>query len=226
MGLFNSIKKKTDQSFPPFSAPSVPGGSDLKMDVPDDIPLQMPPQMPQPQRSHDAPYSPPDSSWHKEVSSPLEHDFSQSASSFGPLDDVSSRMLADPENPFEREQRLKQVEQLAYAKPDPASQAAASKNASPIRMPERHDWSFEDASNPSGPTGIDFDAPLFVNVLDFAQILEHIAETKNKMADLSTSIARVHGFQKDRDAQFATYSKTLEAIQKKLIALDKTLFET
>ena len=216
MGLFGSSKKKEELGFPSLSKERLPPVNDLHPNIPDDIPLQMPPVQTQNSlNSSRNPSHPPD------IPSYPQKDFSRTIPSFGSMTDISSQMLHDPENPFEREHQLKQVEDLAYGK----ESAFLSSPKDPFprqQVPEldhMHDWSSSERSQSN------YDTPLFVNVLDFAQILEHVVEIKNASLEMNTSISRVNGLQKDKDAQFATYSKTLELMQKKLIAVDKALFE-
>jgi len=223
MGLFDFGKKKETRSkldLPPKLDMSSLGNSSSMPNIPDDIPMQLPKVPEMPREKHDLmvpsfgdspfvskePAQAP-AELHQEVqpsaSQPSTNvNFDQLASE---LKSISDTMQKDPNNPFEIENASKNIG-VPGSKP----------NFGILEGEEDHGKVRGDLS---------IDTPIYVNVIDFATILEDIAEIKEGVSKVSNGYLRVTNILKDKDVQFANYDKFLEDIQKKLVYIDKALFE-
>lgn len=218
MGLFSNKKvKKQNQldMFPPLESQSEPVNS-LSPQIPDDIPMQLP-KFPQAQtdsnQSSPMPTVPPVEP-QKQPSSieDLHEEFHKNVPEFGPVTDINSKMDNDPTNPFQ-----------ASATPSaPVSEPRVSHES--LAIPKNSILIGEE-DHAKVRNNLTLDAPIFINVLDFGEILENISEIKVSLAETSNINIRVNNVLKDKDVQFSNYNKLLEQIQKKLIYVDKALFD-
>lgn len=218
MGLFDFGKKKDSRpnlgmpprfDAPPISSSSVPQNMP---NIPDDIPMQVP-------KFPDSQVQKNDVSFPSFSESQMQPTQLQSPNSSSPkvasvnfdelaseLKSISAQMQKDPQNPFETESTEKSMTLSAGQIPD-----FGIKEGDDDHSKIRSDISIE--------------TPIYINVLDFAIILEDIAEIKNYATSTQNSFMRISNILKDKEIQFVNYDKLLEDIQKKLVYIDKLLFE-
>lgn len=228
MGLFDFITKKQER--PRNNLPSnISFSTTLQAPphaIPDDIPMQLP-KFQDSQVSHDNLVLPTFGKEPEKLKDPFMQNIVQPYSdslSISPIskpqsaqinmNNFTKQMTTDPENPFEQEkyESMLNSHSYSYEKQNDGSNPSVS---------------FVEGEEDHAKLRAEFtlDAPIFINVNDFAVILENITEIKNQNASSNNNFARITNLLKDKEIQFNAYDKLLEDIQKKLIYVDKTLFE-
>jgi hypothetical protein len=68
--------------------------------------------------------------------------------------------------------------------------------------------------------------PLFVRTDDYRHILNNFIDIKEQLNESEEIIYRLENLKKNNDEEYSAYKNTIEDIQRKLIYVDKTLYET
>ncbi|MBI2650962.1 hypothetical protein HYX01_00640 [Candidatus Woesearchaeota archaeon] len=69
------------------------------------------------------------------------------------------------------------------------------------------------------------EAPVFVKIEDYKDILEVMELIKGKLAEAKTTLHEINELKKDEDAEIEFWNATLMDIEKKLESIDRNLFE-
>ena len=72
---------------------------------------------------------------------------------------------------------------------------------------------------------INYQKPIFVEVEDYRRVLDYIQEIKNDIKTSENVTARLEEVRAAKDKEFDKWHHALEDIQRKLLYVDKTLFE-
>ncbi|MFH0875580.1 MAG: hypothetical protein V1859_06585 [archaeon] len=67
--------------------------------------------------------------------------------------------------------------------------------------------------------------PLFVRTDDYKQILNNFIDIKDVLSESEETIYRMENLKKNSDVEYVEFKKAIEEIQRKLIYVDKTIFE-
>ena len=86
----------------------------------------------------------------------------------------------------------------------------------------------DDDDNIEKPKIVDYDpeSPLFVNMDGYKEILGDIDNMKNELKDAEELIGRLNDIKNAKDKEFEKWRSELEDIQRKLLYVDKVIFET
>jgi hypothetical protein len=133
--------------------------------------------------------------------------------SINAIRNISDSMKKDPNNPFEKDK----LDKALNLTPKNMQSSEKEDDYSDFEGEVDH-TKFRDERVLS--------SPLFVNVIDFATILEDITEMKTEVTNTNNAYIRISNMVKDKEIQFSNYDKILEDIQKKLVYVDKILFES
>lgn len=240
MGLFDWNKKRPDKSRLdlPSSLSSMPLPSPMQANVPDDIPMQLPKFPDFPDSSNQAVGVP---SFDKDSSSfdnfPVPPQKKEDAFSNPQFDSSFGKQNISQNQPMERDEPVKDIKNIADAMTkDPENPFNEEKYARALGLTPSGKQSEKEESDYGALEGeedharlraeLTLNSPVYVNVIDFATILEDITEIKNGVAKTNNSFVRLTNITKDKDIQFSNYDKLLEDIQKKLVYVDKALFES
>jgi hypothetical protein len=72
----------------------------------------------------------------------------------------------------------------------------------------------------------DLEGPLFVNIVGFKELLEDIDIIKKDLRNGSKILENIIEFKNTQDHKFMKWENSLEEVEKKLMYIDKSLFET
>ncbi len=72
---------------------------------------------------------------------------------------------------------------------------------------------------------LDFSKPLFVLVDNYKCVLEELSETKNVLKNSEDILFRVNELKNEMDKKYELWRTEMEDVQRKLVFVDKTLFE-
>ena len=73
--------------------------------------------------------------------------------------------------------------------------------------------------------GLELLKPLYVSSEHFRVILESLNSLKGSLKENNDSIGRLSDLEKNKEKYFDVFAKQVEAVQRKLIFADKTLFK-
>lgn len=239
------LKKKNDNISNSLNMPDFPGESNnstseaSSLSVPDDIPMQLP-KFPEDNNtksdsSLEMPTNPDENLnlGTSQLSTPQENndvlssvpnfnDNNSTGSSNNEGDHMTHTMVKDPSNPFEGSSGSSIPSNVSEPSTDMASvsDSLATEKQQEVKAPIVGELDhFESRDN------LILDSPIFVNVIDFAQMLESMANCKSGTKKANNNYMRIKNIIQDQDVQYSEYNNSLEDIQKKLIYVDKVLFE-
>ncbi len=69
------------------------------------------------------------------------------------------------------------------------------------------------------------EAPVFVKIEDYKDILDVMDLIKDRLAEAKRTLADINELKNDEDAELELWGSTLNDIEKKLDDIDRTLFE-
>lgn len=69
------------------------------------------------------------------------------------------------------------------------------------------------------------EAQVFVKIEDYKDTLEVLEVVKDKLEEAKRTLEDVHALKHDEDSELELWSSTLKELEKKLEAIDRTLFE-
>jgi len=69
------------------------------------------------------------------------------------------------------------------------------------------------------------EAPLFVKIDEYKDVLDIIGMIRNKLDDAKKTLAKINELKNGEDAELESWSKALNEIEKKVSFIDKALFE-
>jgi len=69
------------------------------------------------------------------------------------------------------------------------------------------------------------EAPVFVKIEDYKDILDVLDLIKDKLADAKRTLADINELKNDEDSELELWSSTLSEMERKLEDIDRTLFE-
>jgi len=69
------------------------------------------------------------------------------------------------------------------------------------------------------------EAPVFVKIEDYKDILDVLELIKDRLAEAKRTLADINELKNDEDSELELWSSTLSEIEKKLEDIDRTLFE-
>ena len=69
------------------------------------------------------------------------------------------------------------------------------------------------------------EAKVFVKIEDYKDTLEVLEVVKDKLEEAKRTLEDVHALKHDEDSELELWNSTLKELEKKLEAIDRTLFE-
>ena len=69
------------------------------------------------------------------------------------------------------------------------------------------------------------EAPVFVKIEDYKDILDVLDLIKGKLSDAKRTLADINELKNDEDSELELWSSTLSEMERKLEDIDRTLFE-
>tara|TARA_Y100000310_G_scaffold342247_1_gene444636 strand:- start:43164 stop:43400 length:237 start_codon:yes stop_codon:yes gene_type:complete len=69
------------------------------------------------------------------------------------------------------------------------------------------------------------EAPVFVKIGDYKDILDVLDLIKDKLADAKRTLADINELKNDEDSELELWGSTLSEMEKKLEDIDRTLFQ-
>lgn len=69
------------------------------------------------------------------------------------------------------------------------------------------------------------EAPVFVKIEDYKDILDVLELIKDRLAEAKRTLGDINELKNDEDAELELWGSTLGEIEKKLESIDRTLFE-
>ena len=69
------------------------------------------------------------------------------------------------------------------------------------------------------------DAPIFVRIEEYRDVLDIINMIKSKMAEARENLQKIKALQSDEDTEIARCDESLDVIEKKMDFIDRSLFE-
>ena len=67
--------------------------------------------------------------------------------------------------------------------------------------------------------------PLFVRTDSYRQILDNFIDIKNQLKESTEIVFRLENLKKNMDTEYSIFKMALEDVQRKLIYVDRTIFE-
>lgn len=68
-------------------------------------------------------------------------------------------------------------------------------------------------------------APVFVKISDYKQILDIIDVVKAKIEESRRTIAKINELKNEEDQEIRAWTQNLDEVNKRITGIDKTLFE-
>ncbi|MFO7710253.1 MAG: hypothetical protein R6V53_00645 [Candidatus Woesearchaeota archaeon] len=69
------------------------------------------------------------------------------------------------------------------------------------------------------------DAPVFVKIDEYKDVLDVIELVKAKIKESKTTLARINELKNTEDAEIETWTNELDEVERKIEFVDRTLFE-
>ena len=125
------------------------------------------------------------------------------------------------------ESEIEQIETPAYPQKPSVLPAEKEINFEEVQRIEEDEFEVEQDMIESlkETRNLDFSKPLFVLIDNYRGVLEELSETKNLLKNSEDILFRMNGLKNEMDKKYGLWNSQLEDVQRKLVFVDKTLFE-
>ena len=69
------------------------------------------------------------------------------------------------------------------------------------------------------------EAPVFVKIEDYKDTIDVLDLIKDRLAEAKRTLSDINELKNDEDSELELWSSTLNEIERKLVSIDRTLFE-
>ena len=69
------------------------------------------------------------------------------------------------------------------------------------------------------------EAPVFIKIENYKDVLDVLELIKDRLGEAKRTLADINELKNDEDAELESWSSTLSEIERKMEAIDRTLFE-
>ena len=90
---------------------------------------------------------------------------------------------------------------------------------------ENTDLKIQDEYNPKKVNKVERQAPVFVKIDDYKDVLDILDLVKNKVSEAKKTLHEINEMKNQEDSELAIWSRELEEIDRKIDFIDHTLLE-